>query len=141
MITLLAKGLLAGLFLLAATVKFQDLQGFAASIRSFHLIPVFIVPFIAATVPVMEVVFALGQFFRKIGGGAQIGLIWLSGCFVCFYSYSLFTGISPECGCFGKIAILNVSPMFGFFRASAMFFLSVFLWYLDVRCRATGRLP
>jgi uncharacterized membrane protein YphA (DoxX/SURF4 family) len=100
-IAALARALLGGLFLYAATTKVHDLARFAEEVADYQLLPASLVPLVAVALPGIEV--AAGVLLL-VGAWARAAAFVLTGLLLVFIgglSQSLLRGIDLRCGCFG----------------------------------------
>jgi hypothetical protein len=94
---------LAALFLWAGGTKLIDPSAFAEEIANYHLVPS-LAPWLAATLPTMEVVTGLALAVAPNpwrGGAALLSLLLLS-MFTIAVGAAWTRGIDVRCGCFGK---------------------------------------
>lgn len=100
--TLTACRLLTGvLFLWAALTKVGDLHVFAEEVANYQLLPAFLVPFVAATLPGVEIAASIALitgFQARAGAAVVIALLLV---FIVGLSQALVRGIDLTCGCFG----------------------------------------
>ena len=136
MIAFLAKVMLAGIFLYAGFVKLLDYDGFIVSIKSFELIPSVFLPIIATAVPIMELLVAVGMFWRFTSGPSLLLFTVMCCGFTVLYGYAIAMGITPDCGCFGQNSVFNVTPILGAGRAVFLACVGGGLWYISLRARA-----
>ena len=93
--------LVAGLFLFAGVSKYMDFDGFMRSVRSFQLLPGFLVPLWAILVPAIEIGAAcacLSTSWRLQGLKVLLGLVFL---FTGVIFISWLRDIPLVCDCFG----------------------------------------
>jgi uncharacterized membrane protein YphA (DoxX/SURF4 family) len=112
------KIILSGIFVYSGWIKLQDPHGFEQSITSFKLIPPVIIPFVASTIPPLEIIAALLLHWKRTQGGAATCITLLCLGFCVFYAYAWKNGIHPSCGCFGSSPLLEASPPQGLARAA-----------------------
>ena len=133
---LFGKIILALIFLTAGIPKILDPESFRGSVESFHLAPLWALPWIVTTIPYLEVLSAISLLWEKTEGGACIIILLLCLGFVVFYVAAISQGISPDCGCFGKNPLLQAKPITGLLRATILVFLTLGVWgkSLQIRC-------
>jgi len=101
-----ARLVVAGVFVIAAVPKIDELVGFAADIRNYQVFPEWSLHGIAAIVPMLELAGALallGGRERLVRAGALL-LGVLTVAFIGLIASVIVRGIDLECGCFGKQA-------------------------------------
>jgi uncharacterized membrane protein YphA (DoxX/SURF4 family) len=97
----LARLVLAGVFLVAATPKLLDPAAFATAIANFRVFPDALVNAIATLVPALELVGALALLTPWRRGGALL-LAGMLLAFTTLLAVSLARGLDLDCGCFGS---------------------------------------
>lgn len=96
-----ARIVLGGLFLWAASTKVGSLHAFAEEVANYQLVPPALVPIVATTVVGVEIVAGL---LLVTGIWARAAAAVLTGLLVVFIgglSQALVRGIDLRCGCFG----------------------------------------
>jgi putative oxidoreductase len=109
---LLARLVLAGVFLAAAAPKVADPQAFSAAIANYRVFPDAFLNVIATVVPALELVGALAVLtgWRLRGGAVLLGGLLLG--FTGLLAASLARGLDLDCGCFGRAdQTAPVSPL------------------------------
>lgn len=100
-IGLVARLALAGVWLSAGVIKFQDAAGTVRAVRAYDLLPESVVPAFGHLLPVVEIVVGclllLGLLTRV--SGVVSGLLLLM--FILGISSAWARGLQIECGCFG----------------------------------------
>lgn len=87
------------LFFYAGVNKLMSPRGFATVIDAFGLVPDPLIMPIALTLPVLEIVAAIGLLFDVRGSlGLVTGLLLF---FIAVVSYGIWMGLDIDCGCFG----------------------------------------
>lgn len=86
-------------FLAAAVPKLFDVQGFAAIIDAYAILPGILILPTALVLPVIEIVLAVGLFCN--GWISKVGSTVLLLLFIALLSYSIRAGLDIDCGCFG----------------------------------------
>jgi uncharacterized membrane protein YphA (DoxX/SURF4 family) len=97
----LARLGLSGMFLYAGVLKLLDPAGLAQDVSHYRLLPDAIAPWLALTLPVLEVVTALALLTpRYVRGGAGLCALMLA-LFAAAMAQAKLRGIDLACGCFG----------------------------------------
>lgn len=102
LVLLLARLLLAGVFILAGLPKIQDPVAFAASVDAYRTISGSLVMWVAVLLPWLELVVGLGlltPWLRRASASVMIGLL---GLFMALHASAWARGLDIECGCFGE---------------------------------------
>jgi putative oxidoreductase len=101
MAALLRLGL-GGLLVVAGLLKLRDPAGFAVEIANYQLVPA-LAPYLAASLPAIEVVLGLGLVFLPASwrAAAAVGVGLLLAAFTLAVSSAYLRGINIACGCFG----------------------------------------
>jgi len=95
----LIRWTLSLLFIWAGSIKLADIQAFAVVIRDFGIVPSWSIMPISITLPVVEVIAAIGLAFDIRGSLAVIsGLLLL---FMAILGYGIWLDLDIDCGCFG----------------------------------------
>lgn len=104
--------LLAGIWLVAAAGKLQQPKAFLRAVVGFDLVPGALVPWVAATMPGVELAMGLvllaAVFRRPTGSGTWPALAdaaaWLSFILLSVFTVALVVnllrGVTMDCGCF-----------------------------------------
>ncbi len=104
-------GLLAFVFLYAAVPKLIDLDAFVSIIDAYGILPDrFLFP-VAVTLVCLEVIGAVGLFFKSSRMVSLSLLLCLLLVFIAMLSYGLWLGLDIDCGCFGA-----ADPEYAFFH-------------------------
>jgi uncharacterized membrane protein YphA (DoxX/SURF4 family) len=101
-----ARIAVAVVFVVAAVPKIDDLVGFADDIRNYQVFPEWSLYFIAAIVPMVELVGAAALVSgraRLVWAGGTV-LVLLTTAFIALIASVIVRGIDLQCGCFGKQA-------------------------------------
>lgn len=104
LMSLLARFLLAGVFLAAGLPKIQDPLAFATAIEGFHLTSGSLTLWIAIILPWLELVIALGlltPWLKRASATLVAGLLAL---FIALHASAWLRGLDIHCGCFGESA-------------------------------------
>jgi uncharacterized membrane protein YphA (DoxX/SURF4 family) len=89
------------IFAFAALAKLGDLQGFAAQVHNFRLVPVPLENLLAMTLPWIELVAALALVLGIRARPAAALAFGLMAVFTVAVALALARGLDIECGCFG----------------------------------------
>jgi uncharacterized membrane protein YphA (DoxX/SURF4 family) len=125
---MIARLLLAAVFLLAGALKFPDPLGFADGIAGFGLVPVWMIVPLALGIPIFEILTGaalLSTRFRSAGALAASGL---SLAFVLLYAWAWAWGLDVQCSCFGSLEIFKVSNGAGLLRGLVLLLLSTWVY-------------
>ncbi|MDX1972703.1 MAG: MauE/DoxX family redox-associated membrane protein [Candidatus Sumerlaeia bacterium] len=102
---LISARLLSGGALLVASIgKLQDPAKLMLSMKSFELVPEFVIPFSAYLLPWLELFVGICLIYGVLARGAAF---WASILYVIFtvaLASVLIRGMNVDCGCFGAIA-------------------------------------
>ena len=120
--------LLGIIFAYSGVVKLLDLPTFQASVASFQFVDQSLIIHITRTIPILELLLALGIFIPSIYRSSAAGITALSVVFAVIYASAWARGITPTCGCFGNNPILQVTPPQGMIRAIAIAILASIFW-------------
>ena len=101
-VLLLARLLLAVVFIVAGCAKLADLAGSRQALRDFGVPTVFANPS-GALLPLAELVVAVGLIFTSSAWWGALGALVLLLLFVVGISYNLARGRTPDCHCFGQL--------------------------------------
>lgn len=109
LIVLLARLLLAAIFLLAAVAKLRDREGSAEALREFRL-PVPLARPAAVLLPLAELAVAvllLPAATAQTAAAAALGLLCI---FTAAIAVQLVRGRKPDCRCFGQLRASPIGP-------------------------------
>lgn len=95
--------LLAGMFVIAATLKLLGRESFADTVRDFG-IPARLVALVAALVPFAELVLAGWLLTTRQATWGAVGALMLLVAFTVGVVVNLALGRRPDCGCFGDVS-------------------------------------
>ena len=129
----------AGVLIVAGTIKLRHPEAFALEIANYQLWPA-LAPYLAASLPAAEVLIGVTLLAAPAGWRrpAALAALTLFGMFLIAVSAAYFRGINIECGCFGTgggpITALTVVRNLGLIAAAA----SLVRWQPDGDTRATG---
>ena len=130
---MIARLLLAAVFLLAGALKFPDPLGFADGMARFELVPVWMISPLALSIPIFEILTGaalLSARFRSAGALAASGL---SLAFVLLYAWAWAWGLDVQCSCFGSLEIFKVSSGAGLLRGLVLLLLSTWVYVASVK--------
>ena len=103
-IALMARIILAGIFILAAYYKIVDPAAFGTSIWYYHILPTQIINIIVLVLPWLEVLVGIallvGAYFRGAVLWANIMLV----VFITALASTIYRGLDIDCGCFKAAA-------------------------------------
>jgi uncharacterized membrane protein YphA (DoxX/SURF4 family) len=89
---------LAGVFILAGSLKLRNLPAFAQALSQYQLIPEPFLPWLAVGLPVVEVLAGVGLIFNFRGSlGAITGMLIV---FLGVLGYAIVNELDIDCGCF-----------------------------------------
>lgn len=103
-----ARLVVAGVFLWAGVPKLLDPAGFAQDISNYNLLPDAVVGYVAAIVPVVEIVVALALVAGVEAKGAAVVAGAMLAVFAAAMGQAMARGIDLSCGCFGNAAEATV---------------------------------
>lgn len=98
-LSLAARLLLAGVFVIAAVPKLFEPEAFAVTISAYGLLPDNLVYPAAVILPVFELFLAVGLLLGW--HWAILATIVLYVVFISILSYGVYLGLDIDCGCFG----------------------------------------
>jgi uncharacterized membrane protein YphA (DoxX/SURF4 family) len=101
LLVLIARLVLAGVFVMAALPKIQDPVTFGSSVAAFEIIDVSLCSWVALVLPWLELVLGIGILLPWIRqtSSALIGLLLVL--FIGLHSSAWVRGLDISCGCFG----------------------------------------
>jgi putative oxidoreductase len=99
------RGVLAGLFLLAAVGKILNPDAFASVIRKFGVLPREWTHLPAILLPWIEAVAAVALLAGPWRRGGIAWLAMLLAGFIGLFVWAMAQGIQVDCGCFGSLEI------------------------------------
>lgn len=112
-------------YIFSGIIKIIDVDNFLYLIRSYN-IKMFL--YVAPAMPIIEIIVGLMLLFRKRLKYVISFSILLLFFFTIIFSYGYFTKGVDDCGCFGGIDILKMSPVVFFIRNGLLILLSVFIY-------------
>lgn len=118
--------LISGLvFLISGIAKAIDISVFSNAISQYGFENI---QFISPVIILAEVLIGLALIFQvwpKLS--ALTGAVLIVG-FTLVYIYGIVFCDVEDCGCFGKITVLNTSPVFTFVRNAVLLYLFIAIW-------------
>lgn len=99
---MILRALLSAVFLSAGITKALDPAAFALAIERYRLLPWPICAALALYLPWLEMLAALGVWWRSSRVGAYLLLAGLSVLFFGALASALLRGLDISCGCFGE---------------------------------------
>ena len=98
---LIARLVLAAVFLMAALPKIQDSVAFAGSIEGFRVIPVLLTAWVALILPWLELVVGFGLLMPQLRRSSALIVSGLLIVFIILHASAWARGLNIDCGCFG----------------------------------------
>src|SRR3989440_4627818 len=102
LVLLIARLLLAAVFLVAGLAKMADLAGSRQALRDFGVPAVFASPF-GTLLPLAELTVAVALIPTVSAWWAALGAVVLLLLFVVGIGFNLARGRTPDCHCFGQL--------------------------------------
>src|SRR5690349_7536129 len=102
LVLLLARVLLALVFLVAGLAKLTDLAGSRQALRDFG-VPAFLAPSFGVLLPLAELAVAVALLPTSSAWWGAVGALALLLIFVTGIGYNLARGRTPDCHCFGQL--------------------------------------
>jgi len=100
---------LSALFIWAGITKLFNLSDFESVLATYQLFPNWSIPWLAVTVPWLEVILGVCVLFPFTKKSAAVGIFSLNIVFILVLLSVLVRGITISCGCFG-VELLPVGP-------------------------------
>lgn len=126
---MIARLILALIFMLAGVLKLPDPLGVADGMAGFRMLPIRAISPLALGIPVFEIVVGVSLLtvrFRRAGSLAATGL---SMAFVVLYASAFARGLDVRCSCFGAMEFFRVSTGAGLVRALVLLGLSAGVYF------------
>jgi thiol-disulfide isomerase/thioredoxin/uncharacterized membrane protein YphA (DoxX/SURF4 family) len=101
-VLLLARLVLAGVFIVAGVAKLVDRRGSTQAMRDFGILTSLAAPF-GAALPVAEIAVAIALIPTASARWGALGALILLLAFVAGIGYNLAHGKKPDCHCFGQL--------------------------------------
>ena len=102
LLVLLARAVVAGVFVWAAVPKLLDPAGFASDVANYHLLPESWAGATATIVPALELVIAVALLTGWGARGAALAALGMLLVFTIAIGQAMARGIDIDCGCFGE---------------------------------------
>jgi uncharacterized membrane protein YphA (DoxX/SURF4 family) len=125
---MIARLVLATVFVLAGVLKLPDPAAFADGISGFGLVPAWAIAPLALGIPVFEILTGAALFSGRFRSAGALAAGGLSLVFVLFYAWAFAWGLDVRCSCFGSMEFFRVSAGMGLLRALALLALSAWVW-------------
>jgi len=119
------------IFIWSGVVKLMNPAEFANAIRNFELVGDPIAPFLALSLPLLEVVCGVAVVFGKLWRGAAVLLLASLVLFTCALAIAAAKGLDINCGCFGGSESSNY-PI-AFVRNSGLFAIGLAIIFIKSR--------
>lgn len=98
-IVLVVRIFLGAVFVYAGAGKVWDVRGFALIIEEFGVVPLWLLPYVALGLPVLEVLAGVGLIFNVRGSLSMITAMTVA--FMAVLGYAIYEGlVIADCGCF-----------------------------------------
>ena len=102
LLVLLARLLLAAVFVLSALPKLQDPGAFAAAVANYRVIGAELSAWVALGLPWLELVLGVGILLPPIRRSSSVLLLLLLLLFIGLHASAWARGLEISCGCFGS---------------------------------------
>lgn len=129
----LALGLVGGYFLYAGVVKFSDVGLFATQIDSYRLVPTRIAFYLAAGLPVYEIISALLLIPVRTRRVGLMSILLMLGVFSVALLSAIARGLEISCGCTGDGPVSEWDLYLSLARNLA--FLAIVVWFYRLRIK------
>lgn len=103
-VQVISRFVLGGMFIYAGILKASDLQGFAAIMHNYKILPDSLVTIAAAVLPWAEIISGLLLVTGVFKRAAATALSLLLLVFIVAISFNLTRGLNFDCGCFSTAA-------------------------------------
>jgi len=124
--------LLGSFYLFSGTIKIIDIDNFLYLIRSYH-IKLFI--YFAPAIPIVEITVGVLMILRKRVKEIVLFSIILLAFFTSIFAYGYFAHHISDCGCFGGIDFLKMSPLVFFLRNGLLTSFSLLLYFSPIKIK------
>ncbi len=104
LLSLVARLIVAGAFVLAALPKISDPQAFAQSVISFQVIDGALARYVAIILPWFELIIGIGLLVPAIRRTSSACISLLLIIFISLHASAWQRGLDISCGCFGTTA-------------------------------------
>ena len=108
-IALMARIILAGIFILATYYKIVDPAAFGNSIWNYHILPTQTINIIALVLPWLEILTGIALLVGAYYRGAILWINIMLVVFITALASTIYRGLDIDCGCF-KAAASAVGP-------------------------------
>lgn len=127
---------LAGLFIYSGAVKLTDVEGFAAMVSQYRLVPDQLLAPVAYGLPAIELAAGIGLLFELPGALTAItGMLFM---FITVLWYGILKGLDIDCGCFSTEELKGHDSLRqALYRDFVMVFVCGYLYLF--RCRRSIR--
>ncbi len=125
-LTRAAAFILAAFFILSGIGKLLDVQAFQATVRTYGLGPFSAV--VAPALPPFEILLGIIMMVRPRSRLLATCATLLLAVFTAGFIFAHFFGGVQDCGCFGKIAVLQTSPTVSILRNIIFLGIAIYLW-------------
>ncbi len=126
---MIARLLLALVFVSAGVLKLPDSLGVADGMAAFRLLPLWSIAPLALGIPVFEIVVGVSLLSKRFLRPAALAATGLSLAFVVLYALALARGLDVRCSCFGALEFFRVSTGTGLVRALVLLGLSARVYW------------
>ena len=124
--------LLGSFYLFSGTIKIIDIDNFLYLIRSYN-IRLFI--YFAPIIPVVEITIGILMILRKRIKETVLFSVILLVFFTAIFAYGHFAHHISDCGCFGGIDFLKMSPVVFFLRNGLLTSFSLHLYFSSLKIK------
>lgn len=104
LVLLVARLVLAWVFISAGLPKIQDPVAFAASIDGFRIISGSLTLWVAVVLPWLELIIGVGLLIPGLRRASAWTIMLLLGLFIALHGSAWIRGLDINCGCFGESA-------------------------------------
>jgi len=125
---MIARILLALVFVSAGVLKLPDPLGVADGMAAFRLLPVWAITPLALGIPIFEMLVGISLFTKRFSRAGALAATGLSLVFVLLYASAVARGLDVRCSCFGALEFFQVSTGAGLARALALLGLSAWVY-------------
>jgi len=134
---LIARLILAGIFIRAALPKIQDPVAFSSSVSAFHVVGPELANWIALILPWLELVVGIGILFPKIKTSSSFIIAALLPVFIALHASAWARGLEISCGCFGVESSEKPTNYFLLIiRNGLLLFICLFIIFEDFKNKA-----
>ncbi|MEM1221748.1 MAG: MauE/DoxX family redox-associated membrane protein [Verrucomicrobiota bacterium] len=130
-ISLIARLVLAGVFVTAALPKIQDPVAFGQSIIAYRLIEGDLVGWTALALPWLELICAIGLLMPWLKRASAIWIAGLLLVFITLHASAWARGLDIDCGCFGESDGSGINYSLSILRNTALLAAVSYLIWLD----------